>query len=173
MARQRLTVTPSVEPTRFRCRPSRGGRCRVKRMMLAVLAMSFVSFQMITTRASSHREAPLISSDPQADNTDVYAFVSPDRPDTVTIVANYIPLEEPAGGPNFAAFGDNVLYGLHVDNDGDGREDVTYEFRFTTRIMNGNTFLYNTGPITSLTDSDWNIRQTYSVTRVAGGISQV
>lgn len=141
--------------------------------MLVLLAMSFVSFQMMTTKASSHREAPLISNDPQADNTDVYAFVSPDRPDTVTIVANYIPLEEPAGGPNFAAFGDNVLYGLHVDNDGDGNEDITYEFRFNTQVMNGNTFLYNTGPITSLTDPDWNIRQTYSVTRVTHSGSEL
>jgi hypothetical protein len=124
--------------------------------------------------ASSHREAPVISDDPAADNTDVYAFVSPDRPDSVTIVANYIPLEEPAGGPNFAKFADSVLYAIHVDNNGDGREDVTYEFRFKTKVLNGNTFLYNTGPITSLTDPDWNVRQTYSVTRVSGhGRSEV
>jgi len=123
---------------------------------------------MIPTRASSHREAPLISNDPQADNTDVYAFVSPDRPDTVTMIANYVPLEEPAGGPNFASFGDHVLYALHVDNNGDGEDDVTFEFRFTTEVRNGNTFLYNTGPITSLGDPDWNVRQTYSVTRVIG-----
>jgi hypothetical protein len=138
----------------------------VKRTVLVLVATSFVSFQMTSTNASSHREAPLISNDPQADNTDVYAFVSPDRPDTVTIIANYIPLEEPAGGPNFAAFGDDVLYGLHIDNDGDGKEDVTFEFRFKSRVLNGNTFLYNTGPITSLTDPDWSVRQTYSVTRV-------
>jgi hypothetical protein len=155
-------------------RPNYGGRCRVKRTLLVVLATWFVSLQVMSTNASSHREAPLISNDPQADNTDVYAFVSPDRPDTVTIIANYIPLEEPAGGPNFAAFGDNVLYALHVDNDGDGEEDVTFEFRFTSRVRNGNTFLYNTGPITSLTDPDWNVRQTYSVTRVvAHGDSEV
>jgi len=123
---------------------------------------------MIPTRASSHREAPLISNDPQADNTDVYAFVSPDRPDTVTMIANYVPLEEPAGGPNFASFGDHVLYALHVDNNGDGEDDVTFEFRFTTEVRNGNTFLYNTGPITSLGDPDWNVRQTYTVTRVIG-----
>jgi Domain of unknown function (DUF4331) len=123
--------------------------------------------------ASSHREAPGISQDPTADNTDVYAFVSPDRPDSVTIVANYIPLQEPAGGPNFAKFGDDVLYELHVDNDGDSAEDVTYQFRFRTRVGNPNTFLYNTGPITSLSDDDWNVRQTYSVTRVAGGEAQL
>jgi Domain of unknown function (DUF4331) len=116
--------------------------------------------------ASSHREAPVISEDPVADNVDTYAFVSPDRPDTVTLIANYIPLEEPAGGPNFNKFGDDVLYALHVDNDGDADEDITYEFRFTTQVRNPNTFLYNTGPITSLDDPDWNIRQSYSVTRV-------
>src|SRR6476661_8149472 len=72
-----------------------------------------------SARASSHAEAPLISQDPRADNTDLYAFVSPDRPDTVTIVANYIPLQPPASGPNFPAFDDTVLYEIHVDNDGD------------------------------------------------------
>jgi Domain of unknown function (DUF4331) len=116
--------------------------------------------------ASSHREAPVISEDPLADNVDTYAFVSPDRPDTVTLIANYIPLEEPAGGPNFNKFGDDVLYALHVDNDGDADEDISYEFRFRTEIRNPNTFLYNTGPITSLDDQDWNVRQSYSVTRV-------
>ena len=123
--------------------------------------------------ASSHREAPVISEDPTADNTDVYAFVSPDRRDSVTVVANYVPLEEPAGGPNFAKFGDDVLYALHVDNDGDAEDDVTYEFRFRTQVRNPDTFLYNTGPITSLTDPDWNIRQTYTVTRVQGRNRQV
>jgi hypothetical protein len=140
----------------------------------ATLALIFGYGGPSGARASSHREAPVISDDPAADNTDVYAFVSPDRRDSVTIVANYIPLEEPAGGPNFAKFADSVLYALHVDNNGDGKEDVTYEFRFKTQVLNGNTFLYNTGPITSLTDPDWNVRQTYSVTRVDGhGKSEV
>jgi Domain of unknown function (DUF4331) len=119
-------------------------------------------------KASSHREAPLIANDPTADNTDLYAFVSPDRPNTATIVANYIPFEEPAGGPNFANFDENALYELHVDNDGDGRDDVTYQFRFRTETRNQNTFLYNTGPISSLDDPNWNVRQFYSVTRVDG-----
>jgi Domain of unknown function (DUF4331) len=118
-------------------------------------------------KASSHREAPLISEDPVADNTDVYAFRSPDRPDTVTFVANYVPLEEPAGGPNFHKFGDDVIYGINVDNTGDGEADLSYQFRFKTKIGNPNTFLYNTGPIDTLTDPDWNIRQTYTVTRVS------
>jgi hypothetical protein len=118
--------------------------------------------------ASSHREAPLISKDPTADNTDVYAFVSPDKPDTVTLIANYIPFEDPAGGPNFYEFDPSVLYAIHVDNDGDGTSDIDYEFRFETRLRNPDTFLYNTGPITSLDDPDWNLPQFYSVTRVEG-----
>jgi hypothetical protein len=119
--------------------------------------------------ASSHREAPLISEDPAADNTDVYAFVSPDRPDTVTILADYIPLEEPAGGPNFNGFGNDVLYELKIDNSGDGEEDITYQFRFRTETRNPGTFLYNTGPIETLSDTDWNRPQFYSVTRVEKG----
>jgi len=119
-----------------------------------------------TSAASSHREAPLISQDPAADNTDVYAFVSPDRPNTVTVVANYVPLEEPAGGPNFASFGDDVRYSIKVDSTGDGEEDVSYDFRFRTETRNPGTFLYNTGPIDSLSDTDWNRPQFYGVTRI-------
>src|SRR5829696_9425584 len=115
---------------------------------------------------SSHREAPEISEDPVADSTDLYAFVSPDRPDSVTIIANYIPLEAPAGGPNFYEFGDDVIYQIKFDNDGDGHVDVTYEFRFRTEISNPSTFLYNTGPIESLDSANWNRRQFYKVTRV-------
>ncbi len=117
---------------------------------------------------SSHREAPEISKDPVADNTDVYAFVSPNRPDTVTFIANYIPLEGPAGGPNFYEFGNDVLYEIHIDNDGDAEDEITYQFRFSTKIRNENTFLYNTGPITSLDSPNWNRPQFYSVTRVDG-----
>ena len=115
---------------------------------------------------SSHREAPEISRDPVADNTDVYAFVSPDAPDTVTLISNFIPLQGAAGGPNFYEFGDDVLYEIHVDNDGDGRADVTFQFRFHSELRNPNTFLYNTGPINSLGDPNWNKRQFYAVTRV-------
>jgi hypothetical protein len=124
--------------------------------------------------ASSHREAPSISRDPSADNTDFYAFVSPDDFTTVTFVANYIPLEDPAGGPNFFSFGDDVLYSINVDNKGDGQDHIQYQFRFTTTVRNPNTFLYNTGPITgSISDpnSKWNMPQTYSVTRVENGRS--
>jgi hypothetical protein len=112
---------------------------------------------------SSHREAPEISKDPVADSTDTYAFVSPDAPNTVTIITNYIPLEDPAGGPNFLEFGDDVLYRINVDNDGDGKPDVIYEFRFKTTVTNPNTFLYNTGPITGSYSPTSTICQTYSV----------
>jgi uncharacterized protein DUF4331 len=113
---------------------------------------------------SSHREAPEISKDPVADSTDTYAFVSPDRPDTVTIITNYIPLEDPAGGPNFFEFGDDVLYRINVDNDGDGRADITYDFNFKTVVQNPDTFLYNTGPIGSLDSPNFNRRQSFTVT---------
>jgi hypothetical protein len=115
---------------------------------------------------SSHREAPEISRDPVADNTDCYAFVSPDKPDTVTIITNYVPLEDPPGGPNFFEFGDDVRYSIYIDNDGDGRPDIEYRFRFKTRLRNPDTFLYNTGQITGLASSSWNRRQFYDVVRV-------
>ena len=120
--------------------------------------------------ASSHREAPLISLDPSADNTDLYAFVSPDDPDSLTIIANYVPLQEPAGGPNFFPFDDAVRYEIHIDNNGDGRPDTSYTFRFKSRPNRVNfagipTFLYNDGPITSLDDPNWLTPQTYDVER--------
>jgi hypothetical protein len=122
---------------------------------------------------SSHREAPEISKDPVADSTDVYAFVSPDNPDTVTLIANYIPLQGPAGGPNFYEFGDDVLYQIHIDNDGDGRAEISYQFRFSTTVADPDTFLYNTGPIESLSSPNWNRRQTYTVTWSNGLTSRV
>ncbi len=122
---------------------------------------------------SSHREAPETSKDPVADSTDVYAFVSPDRPDAVTLIANYIPFEEPAGGPNFYEFGDDVLYEIHINNSGDGQADISYQFRFQAQLQDPATFLYNTGPIQALNSPNWNRRQFYSVTRVQQGASSV
>src|ERR1700737_2034303 len=118
---------------------------------------------------SSHREAPAIAKDPVADSTDLYAFVSPDAPGTVTLIANYIPLEGPDGGPNFFEFGDDVLYAIHIDNDGDANPHRSYEFRFQTKIKNPNTFLYNTGQITTIDSASWNRPQFYSVTRTRNG----
>jgi hypothetical protein len=122
---------------------------------------------------SSHREAPAISKDPVADNTDTYAFVSPDDPGSVTIIANYLPLEAPFGGPNFFEFGDDVRYDINIDHTGDGTPDITYEFQFQTEVGNPNTFLYNTGTISSIDSPNWNRRQFYSVTRVRRGRREV
>lgn len=123
--------------------------------------------------ASSHREAPLISFDPSADITDLYAFVSPDAADTVTLVANYNGFQEPSGGPNFYPFNPDVTYWIKVDNSGDGVEDVTYSFDFDTAVANPDSFLYSGyGPIGAV---DANVTQTYSVQRdgetIAEGLS--
>src|SRR5712691_4560198 len=135
---------------------------------LAVGALLAIS-GLATVSASSHREAPLISEDPVADNTDLYAFVSPDKPDMVTLVANWIPFEAPQGGPNFNKFGDDVLYKLNIDNNGDAVPHITYEWRFTTKVENPKTFLYNTGPVESLDSKNLNVKQFYTLTEVRGG----
>ncbi|MGQ0744329.1 MAG: DUF4331 domain-containing protein [Acidimicrobiales bacterium] len=123
--------------------------------------------------ASSHREAPLIAGDPRVDNTDVYAFVSPDKPDTVTLLANWIPFQEPNGGPNFYTFATDARYNIHVDNDGDARADVSYSWTFKDNIRDdANQFLYNTGPVTGLDDPDLNVFQTYELTRTTRGESR-
>ena len=115
---------------------------------------------------SSHREAPEISKDPTADSTDVYAFVTPSDPSTVTLIANYVPLQSPDGGPNFYEFDDKVGYFINIDNTGSGTPDISYQFQFHTVNTNPNTFLYNTGPITSPTATTWNRRQTYTLSRI-------
>jgi hypothetical protein len=115
---------------------------------------------------SSHREAPSIAFDPACDNTDTYAFVS--APGKVCIIASYSPFQLPASGPNFYEFGEDVAYELHIDNDGDGVANVKYTFRFTTTVSNPNTFLYNIGPIDSLSSPNLIRRQTYSVTKSSG-----
>ncbi|MFD9502509.1 DUF4331 domain-containing protein [Streptomyces sp. NPDC060035] len=116
-----------------------------------------------TATASSHREAPLISGQPQFDNTDVYAFVSPDHPDSTTLVANWLPFQEPAGGPNFYTFANDARYDIHVDSDGDAQDDLLYRFTFKDHRKNESTFLYNTGAVEDLTDPDLNFTQTYDI----------
>jgi hypothetical protein len=123
---------------------------------------------------SSHREAPSISKDPVADSSDLYAFVSADRPGFVTLIANYVPLQGPAGGPNFFEFGNQVRYQIHIANSGKATPDVTYTFDFDTQVVNPDSFLYNTGQITALNSPTFNRRQFYTVTRsTASGNSQV
>ena len=143
---------------------------RVSTRVRAVVVMATAALLAIAlvppfSGASSHREAPMISQDSAADGTDFYMFKSPDRADTITLIANYYPFQEPAGGPNFYRFGDDVLYRISVDDNGDTVPDQWFDFQFTTTVRNGNTFLYNTGPVASLSDPNLNIFQTYTVTR--------
>jgi hypothetical protein len=144
-------------------------------VILAAAALLLTALVPSLTDGSSHREAPLIAEDPTADNTDLYAWRTDG--DTVTIVANYIPLEEPAGGPNFSNFSENVLYEIKVDNTGDAKPDVTYQFRFDTTIADSNLFgesyLFNDFPLETTGDEDQLLTQTYTVTRVAGKSSSV
>jgi len=144
---------------------------------VAVLGLGITAIPWGGASASSHREAPLIAEDPVADNTDLYAFVSPDRTGTVTLVANYIPFEQPAGGPNFYRFGDDVLYQFHVDNVGDGASHVTFSLRFSTATVDTQTFLYNTGAISFDAGTgrytNWNRPQSYTLTMDRDGASTV
>jgi hypothetical protein len=141
---------------------------RMRNHILGVTAIFLVALVMMPAQASSHREAPLLAQDPMADNTDTYAFVSPDEPDKVTLIANFIPFQKPDGGPNFYSFDPNVIYEIHIDNNGDAVEDITYQWRFTTEVRNPATFLYNTGTVTTLDDPDLNVRQFYRLTRIDG-----
>lgn len=120
-----------------------------------------------TSNASSHREAPLIAGDPQADNTDVYAFTSPDDASKVSLVANWIPFEEPNGGPNFYPFATGAHYNIKIDNDGDGKADIVYRWSFRNEDRRGTkTFLYNNGPVKSLNDATLLFRQHYSLQEI-------
>ena len=150
---------------------------------IVALAMSLFMLVPASLFASSHREAPITALDRSADVTDWYAFVSYDHPDKVTFILNVDPLLEPANGPNYFPFDDNVVYQMLVDNNQDGIPDVTFQFRFTTQIRNPNLFTGFVGgiagipPITSLhngTGSEGlSLRQTYTVTMIKNGVSTV
>lgn len=116
--------------------------------------------------ASSHREAPLISQDAYADNTDTYVFISPTNPDNVVLVGSWIPFEGPEGGPNYWEWGNGVLYDINVDNDGDAIADFTYTLSSSTQVQNPLTFLYNLGPI-GADGSNWNRQQRFSLTEIS------
>ncbi len=145
-----------------------------KRSAIAALAASAVAFggsaALLTTStgvASSHREAPLIINDPLLDNTDVYAFVSPDKPDTVTLISNWLPFQEPAGGPNFYPFAEDARYNIKIDNDGDAKADRTYRWTFKNVDKRGTkTFLFNNGPVTSFDDENLLFKQTYTLKQI-------
>ncbi len=140
-------------------------------VVAAVLALTGSALLLAPTAgtASSHREAPMIAMDPVADNTDTFAFVSPDDSDSVTLIANWFPFEEPAGGPNFYFFDPEARYYIYVDNDGDAVADITYRWTFESSYETKNTFLYNTGPVNSLDDSTLNFKQTYTLEEIRGG----
>jgi hypothetical protein len=125
--------------------------------------------------ASSHREAPLIAGDPRADNTDVYAFTSPDDPSSVTLISDWIPFEEPNGGPNFYTWANDTKYNVKIDNNGDAVADLTYTWIFSTVVRDpSRDFLSNLGPVTSLDDPDLNVYQTYDLTVTDGaGVTTV
>ncbi len=119
--------------------------------------------------ASSHREAPLTAADPQIDATDLWAFVSPDAPNKVNLISSWIPFEEPAGGPNFYLWAEHTNYEIKIDSDGDASPNIVYRWTFETHYRNPDTFLYNTGVVTSLDDPDLNVYQTYDLYRTRGG----
>jgi hypothetical protein len=139
----------------------------------ALLAL-FLGSLSTAALASSHREAPAISVDPQADNTDLYAFRDPNYPNNIVFIANWIPMEEPAGGPNFWHFGEHIRYEINIDNDGDGVEDITYRFLFTQHVRRGDTYTYNDGPIEGVDAKAWGndpnliVYYTYSVDKIIG-----
>lgn len=136
------------------------------------LAGTAVLLSPTASSASSHREAPAVSSDAEVDGTDVYAFVSPDDDDTVTLAASFWPFEEPDGGPNFYKFADDgSVYDINIDNDGDAVADIVYRWTFTGSYRNEDTFLYNTGPVSGFDDPDLNFRQTYDLVKIEDGVT--
>jgi hypothetical protein len=152
-------------------RPSRRPAIGVVAALAAAACVA--SLAPAVTQASSHREAPLVAGEPKLDNTDVYAFVSPDAPNTVTMIANWVPFEEPNGGPNFYPFATDAAYDINIDNDGDARADLIYRWTFTDNYRSRNTFLYNTGVVTSLDDPDLNYLQTYRLEAITESGSTV
>ena len=151
----------------------RGRRALALVATAALSAGLFAGLGPVPGGASSHREAPMITDDPKADNIDVWAFVPEDDPDSVAIIGSWIPLEEPAGGPNFYPWGDGVAYDVNIDNDGDARADIVYRWVFSSHYENANTFLYATGSVTSLDDPDLNFRQTYDLFLIEVGSDEV
>jgi hypothetical protein len=138
----------------------------VKRLSIAAgLAAAAVAVPL--SFGSSHREAPNTAADPTADNTDVYAFTADDAQDSLTVVADWIPFEDPAGGPNFYQWDPRARYYVNLDNTGDGVYDIRYRFEFKTKVRNKESFAVALPPVRSLNDANLNVRQTYTVTREA------
>ncbi|MEN3609786.1 DUF4331 domain-containing protein [Plantactinospora sp. ZYX-F-223] len=172
-----MTTTPGPASRR---RPARRMTTALAAATCVALAGAVAGLGPTTAGASSHREAPLVATDPAIDNTDLYAFVSPERPGYLTFIANWTPFEEPNGGPNFYPFATDAAYNIKVDNDGDAKPDATFRWTFqNVDRRGGSTFLYNNGPVTALDDENLLFRQTYKLessfdgepfkTRVTGG----
>ncbi|MET7421998.1 DUF4331 domain-containing protein [Dactylosporangium sp. NPDC005555] len=145
--------------------PTRAGRrWRATAAALVAAGVAFAGLGPGTSSASSHREAPLVAADPAVDNTDLYAFVSPERAGYVTFIANWQPFSEPDGGPNFYPFATDAVYTINVDNDGDAKADAVFRWTFQNiDRRGGDTFLYANGPVTSLDDENLLFRQTYTL----------
>jgi hypothetical protein len=131
-----------------------------------VIAGATLGAGPLTASASSHREAPAIAADQLVDNTDVYAFISPNDPTRLVIIADYVPLLLPASGPNFYRFANDARYEIHIDNNGDAVPDIAYRWTFQSQRKNGATFLYNTGVVDSITSPNLNVTQTYRLEKV-------
>jgi hypothetical protein len=146
----------------------RGRRHKVAVAALALLAIGGTTAALApgVASASSHREAPLIAGEPRLDNTDVYAFVAPDAKDSVNLIANWTPFEEPNGGPNFYPFATRTAHDINIDNNGDAKPDIIYRWTFQSHYRNTSTFLYNTGPVNSIHDATLNFYQTYTLQRI-------
>ena len=137
----------------------------MRRKLVAPAALAAVAIAVPIGIGSSHREAPDITLDPSADNTDTYAWTAKDAPGALTVAANWIPGEVPGSGPNFFGFDDRARYYIHVDNTGDGKPDVSYRYSFKTKIRNKNSFLYALPGASGYGDAKLNVVQRYSIVR--------
>ncbi len=135
------------------------------RLLAVAAALVAIGVAAVLSFGSSHREAPNILLDPTGDNTDVYAFTAKNAPGALTVVANWIPLEDPAGGPNFYNFDPKAHYYIRIDNTGDGKPDVSYRYEFKTTVRNKNSFLFALPGVSSFNDPKLNVVQTYSIFR--------
>lgn len=159
---------------------ARSARRRAARRRAALIGAAGVASALVATTAgigaasaSSHREAPAIAGLPRLDGTDTYAFLSPDKTGTATLIANWNPFETPAGGPNFYSFDPNAHYDINIDTNGDAKPDIIYRWDFYSQVIDGNSFLYNTGAVHRTGDPTLNMRQTYKFLKWTPGTGWV
>ena len=137
----------------------------MRKALIVIAALTATAVAAALSLGSSHREAPGITLDPTADNTDTYAWTAKDAPGALTVAANWIPGEVPANGPNFFGWDDRARYYINLDNTGDGRSDVRYRFQFKTTTRNPNSFLYAAPGASGYDDPKLNVIQRYSIVR--------